>query len=306
MAVTASLFGVLLAVFSGLAPAPAWGEESGGGRFQGWYRELREQALRTPFGVPLAMRSDDRNDQVVAAVQAIVEHPFDTVRAALISPASWCDILPLNVTIKACAFQPLPSEIPLTLYVGPKHYQSPQDALAQPYRFVVQAREPGTLSVSLSALNGIYGTTAHRFELEAGSVDGRTVIALHSSYVQSAASKLATAVYLATLGRNKVGFTREDSGSGPPRYVKGLRGMVERNIMRYYLAFEAYLDTQSVPAPHRLESRLNMAYELMERYPLQLHDLEKKEYLDIKRRERENQLRLQPQLGAPAPFFAGH
>jgi hypothetical protein len=36
-----------------------------------------------------------------------------------------------------------------------------------------------------------------------------------------------------------------------------------------------------------------MAYELMERYPLQLHDLEKAEYLDAKRREREDQLRLQ-------------
>jgi hypothetical protein len=134
-------------------------------------------------------------------------------------------------------------------------------------------------------------------ELELASVEGRAVMTLHTSYVQSAASKLAMAIYLATFGRNKVGFTRESPRPGVEgEYVRGLRGMVERNVVRYYLALEAFLDTQSVPAPHRFEARLNMAYELMERYPLQLHDLEKAEYLDVKRRERENQLRLQRQV----------
>jgi len=127
-------------------------------------------------------------------------------------------------------------------------------------------------------------------------------VALRSSYVQSAASKLATAIYLATAGRDKVGFSHEDAGPGDrPGYVKGLRGMVERNIMRYYLALEAFLDTETLPAPHRWEARVSAAYELMERYPLQLHDLEKAEYLDAKRREHENQLRLQQKLTGPAP-----
>jgi hypothetical protein len=35
----------------------------------------------------------------------------------------------------------------------------------------------------------------------------------------------------------------------------------------------------------------------MERYPAQLHEMEKPEYLDVKRRERENQIRLQQKLG---------
>jgi hypothetical protein len=39
----------------------------------------------------------------------------------------------------------------------------------------------------------------------------------------------------------------------------------------------------------------------MERYPLQLHDLERAEYLNAKRREHENQLRLQQKLAGPAP-----
>jgi hypothetical protein len=296
---------LLLLLLAGI-PLPAWAGDVGAPQLQRWYQELRDISQRGPFGVPLHMQSEERNDQVSAEVHAILEHPFDTVKAALASPASWCEIAPLNVTVKACTYQAQGQETLLTLYIGRKFYQRPQEAASQPYQLVVHAGEPGALSVLLSALRGIFGTTAHRFQLEAAGVQGRTVIALHTSYVQGAAARLATAVYLATLGRDKVGFSREGGGpGGSPGYVKGLRGMVERNIMRYYLAIEAFLDTQTVPAPHRFEARLNTAYELMERYPLQLHDLEKAEYLDAKRRERQDQLRLQQSLSAGAPHRNG-
>jgi hypothetical protein len=108
-----------------------------------------------------------------------------------------------------------------------------------------------------------------------------------------------TAIYLTTVGRNKVGFSREDAGPATsPRYVKGFRGLVERNVMRYYLAFEAFLDMESVPVSHRFEACIDAVYDLMEQYPAQLHEMEKAEYLDAKRRERENQLRLQQKLDA--------
>ena len=291
---------LLLLLLIGVA-LPVWASDGGSPRLQKLYQELRDLSQRSPFGVPLRIQSEERNDQVTAEVHAIFEHPFDAVKAALSSPASWCEITPLNVTVKACTYQIQPQEALLTLYIGRKFYQRPQEAASQPYQFVVRGAEPGTLSVYMSALKGLYGTTAHRFQLEAVGVEGRTVITMHTSYVQGAAAKLATAIYLATAGRNKVGFSREGAAPvGAPEYVKGLRGMVERNIMRYYLALEAFLDTQTVPAPHRFEARINMAYELMERHPLQLHDLDKAEYLDAKRREREDQLRLQQNLsGTP-------
>ena len=282
-------------------PLPAWGGEAGAAQLQKWYQELRELAPLSPFGVPLSIQSEEPNDRVTAEVHGIIEYPFDTVKAALSTPAALCEFIPLNATIKACTYQSQASDALLTLYFGRKQYQEPQEASSQPYNYAVQAAEPGTLSVVLSAIRGLFGTTAHRFQLDAAGVEGRTVVALRSSYVQSAASKLATAIYLATAGRDKVGFSHEDAGPGDrPGYVKGLRGMVERNIMRYYLALEAFLDTETLPAPHRWEARVSAAYELMERYPLQLHDLEKAEYLDAKRREHENQLRLQQKLTGPA------
>ena len=45
------------------------------------------------------------------------------------------------------------------------------------------------------------------------------------------------ATYLHSVGRDKVGFTIVDrKPDGSPRYVKGIRGAVERNVMRYYFA----------------------------------------------------------------------
>ncbi len=64
-----------------------------------------------------------------------------------------------------------------------------------------------------------------------------------------------------------------------------MRGVVERNTMRYYLAIEAYLGALTTPVPQQLEKRLNDWYSGIERYPLQLHEIERSEYLAMKRSE---------------------
>ena len=131
-------------------------------------------------------------------------------------------------------------------------------------------------------------------------------VALRSSYTHSAASRLATAIYLATVGRDKVGFSRERIGpEGQTSFVKGAQGMIERNLMRYYLIVKAFLDTQSLPESRRVDARLNAVYDLMERYPAQLHEMERGDYLDIKRRERQNQIRLQQAIGPTRAQAAG-
>ncbi len=56
--------------------------------------------------------------------------------------------------------------------------------------------------------------------------------------------------YLATIGRDKVGFSIVGSrADGQPVYVHGTRGVIERNTMRYYVAIEAYLGTMALPPP---------------------------------------------------------
>jgi hypothetical protein len=318
---------ILLALLLVGASLPAWGDDVGAPRqiaeflvsalearrgsfgaprLQGRYQELRDLARRGSFGVPLSVRSEVSDDQVTAEVDGIIEHPFQEVREALSTPAIWCEFAPLHANVKACTFQKQSSETVLTLYVGRRYYQSPADASAQAYGFAVTTMEPAYVSVALNASQGIFGTTAHQFRLEAAGVDGRTVIALRSSFVPSVLTRVMTAIYLATVGRNKIGFSVEEAGPGAsPQYVRGFRGLVERNAMRYYLAFEAFLDLRTLPAAQRFEAGINAAYDSMERYPRQLHEMEKAEYLEAKRRERENQQRLQQSLEAASLRTSG-
>ena len=55
--------------------------------------------------------------------------------------------------------------------------------------------------------------------------------------------------------------------------------------MRYYLAIEAFLGAESAPPQERLEKRLRAWFAAIERYPRQLHEMERGEYLVMKRRE---------------------
>jgi hypothetical protein len=116
--------------------------------------------------------------------------------------------------------------------------------------------------------------------------NGGTFIHLTYSYRYGLAGQLAMQTYLATIGLGKVGFTVVGTqSSGSPRYIGGMRGVAERNTMRYYLAIEAFLGNLSAPPQTRLEQSLRDWFAAIERYPRQLHELEQNEYLDMKRRE---------------------
>ena len=62
---------------------------------------------------------------------------------------------------------------------------------------------------------------------------------------------------LATLGRDKVGFSVVGrAADGRPVHVEGLRGAVERNTLRYYLAVESYLGALALPAGRTASSHI--------------------------------------------------
>ena len=83
-----------------------------------------------------------------------------------------------------------------------------------------------------------------------------------------------------------MGFTvagRQPDGS--TRYIGGMRGLVERNTMRYYLAIDAYLDSLAAPKGEQQEKRMRDWFAATERYATQLHELSEDDYLTMKRRE---------------------
>jgi hypothetical protein len=291
------LLGLLPSLLLVLPPGDVWGLEGGLQRLSGRYPELQEAVRRGPFGLPLQVRSEERDSLVSAEIHGIIDHPFRALATTFTEPSGWCDFLVLNPNIKTCTFRREAQETLLTLYIGSRNYRAPESATEQVYRFLVRARQPDYAAIALTAPQGMLGTTAHRFEFEAGSVAGKTVVALSSSFEPSMLSRLLTGIYLGTVGRNMIGFSREATEAGTPGgYVRGVKGMIERNVMRYYLSLKAFLDTADLPAGRQFEVRASLAYDLMDLYPAQLRQMDKAEYLDIKYREYQNQLRLQQKL----------
>jgi len=127
--------------------------------------------------------------------------------------------------------------------------------------------------------------------MEAVALDGRqTFLHFSYSYAYGFAGRLAMKTYLATTGRGKVGFTivNEQAG-GEPEYIHGVRGLVERNTMRYYLAIEAYLGAVAAPPAEQLEDRLETWFAGTERYPRQSAEVDRAAYLEMKRSEYQRQ-----------------
>ena len=75
---------------------------------------------------------------------------------------------------------------------------------------------------------------------------------------------MAMDAYLAGAGREKVGFSVvERLPDGRPVYVDGVRGVVERSAMRYYLAIESTVDV----LPFRPRSAWMLAARLVRGIP---------------------------------------
>ena len=262
------------------------------------YDGLQNRLSHNQFQRPLYLDSSETSDSVTGDIYARINYPFATVRAALNNPGDWCDILILHVNTKYCRASSGNQGAVLNVSIGKKYDEPLEKAYRVDFAYRVAAQTANYLQVRLNADVGPFSTRDYRIVLEAVPVEtGRTFIHFSYSYTYGLVGRLALQVYLATIGRSKVGFavvgTRPD---GQPLHIGGLRGLVERNTMRYYLAIEAFLGAVSAPPQERLEKRLREWFAAIERYPRQLHEMEQGEYLDMKRKE---YLRQQSELQPP-------
>jgi hypothetical protein len=251
------------------------------------YKALRAQLASSPFKQPLVLESKQTSDTLTGNVYAVVNQPYSLVRQALKGRDHWCDILILHLNVKDCRALVAGSEKVLSVAIGRKFDQPLADAYPVDFIYRTAASGPGYLDVLLQADKGPLGTKDYRIALEAIPLTADTSF-LHMSYAYAygLTARIAVQAYLATLGRDKVGFSvvsRNPDGS--PVYVGNVRGMLERNTMRYYLAIEVYLNTYTLPTGQQPEKRLEDWFASVERYPRQLHELDRDEYLSMKRKE---------------------
>jgi hypothetical protein len=269
--------------------APAAGTESGAAALLEKHAALAGQLAQNAYHRPLFLESADGTNAVIGSAYAVLNSPFATVSEAFKSPNRWCEMLILHLNTKYCRASANESPSTLNVHIGKKTEQELADAFALQFRYQLAASSADYLAANLRSDKGPLGTNNYRIELQAVPLPGgKTFMHLRYSYGYSVASRLAMQGYLATAGSGKVGFTRVQRGS-TAGYVDGMRGTVERNTMRYYLAIEAYLASLDKPPAQQLEARLQHWFDATEQYARQLHEVDKESYLAMKRAEYQRQ-----------------
>jgi len=281
------LLAALLSAGGAAASDPADGDAAQALRHT--QRALATTLRQIDLQLPLWLESQELEGELSGDVHALLPYPFAALRASLTQAAQWCELLMLQINIKHC--EPAPEV--LALHFGPRYALPLASTLRLNLDYQVPSDSPQYLRIEMKAANGPLGTRRYRILLEAvPSEGGQSFVHFSYAYGYGLPARLAMQSYLSLGGRGKIGFSQIPARAGAPaRPIGGLRAAIERNTMRHYLALGAYMDSLSAPAAARTEQRLVAWFDATERYTSQLHEMEREDYLSMKRKE----LRLQPQ-----------
>lgn len=245
--------------------------------------ELANQLKNNQFNRELYINSAESDTNLRGEIYAVVDYPFATVNKGLNDASHWCDVLILHINIKYCYAQPGNENTVLTVDLGKKYEQALDDAYRVDFNYRQMASAADYFALALNAKDGPLGTRDYRILVEATPLNSKRTF-LHFTYTYSFGLKgrVAMKTYLATTGRDKVGFTKV-SDTGGTSYIQGVRGVIERNTMRYYLAIDAYLSAT------QQEKRFANWYDSTAQYSRQLREVARDDYLAMKRKEYQRQ-----------------
>jgi len=276
---------VLLSTLLALCLSPAWAASAGSATALLAKRsEFQTQLQAKAFGEPLHLVSHESSNRMEGDVYAELALPYARVSTVLGSAQSVCELLFLHLNVRSCQASRSADGERLTLAVGPKHGATAGTLYSMEYAMRVDSATADYLNVSLTALTGPLSTKDYRIVFEASPMEGqRTFLHFGYGYSFGTLAKMAMSLYLATAGRTKIGFTVIGTGSdGKPQYVQGERGSLERNVIRNYLALQAYASVNTGTPQAQMDARLRNWFALTERYAAQLHELDLDEYLHEK------------------------
>ncbi|MDB5860267.1 MAG: hypothetical protein JWQ76_3956 [Ramlibacter sp.] len=269
-----------------LLALPAVQAHADAGSLRAKYQDLREELRNNSFQRQLYIDSTESANALQGDVYAVLEHPLEKVKGSLQDANAWCDIMLLPFNTKYCHA----SDNQLAVRIGRKSTQTVEQAYKIDFRFQNAAATSDYFDSRLTAAQGPVGTRDYRINVEAVSLDaGHTFMHLSYAYGYGTAGKIAMGAYLQTVGASKVGFSQSREPGEQGQLTGGVRGAIERNAMRYYLAIDAYLDSLAAPEAQRVDRRINAWFTATERYPKQLHEMDRAAYVQMKRAEYERQ-----------------
>lgn len=240
-------------------------------------------------GHELQIHSQQDADIGSVDIYLALDLPYQRLADFFAAPQRWCDALILHVYIKSCVY---PGSGPNSLYVylGTKQYDLPEDVYRFDYRIQPGNSNASGLLIDLFAEHGPLGSTDYVLRFAAIPSGNGSIVRFYYRARYGFLARTAFATYLNTLGRSKRGFSREGPTQEP---IKGIRGILERNAMRYLLAIAAYLHNEPIGADiAQLIPALKYWHHYTMQYQEQLYDIDWPVYEEMKRKEYENQMLL--------------
>ncbi|MFV2055827.1 MAG: hypothetical protein ACC707_05130 [Thiohalomonadales bacterium] len=244
------------------------------------------------YPIPISINTKYYSGAGSTQLLVISEIPYTAFKAFL-SQDKWCDALILQIHIKACIQK---SARILDVYLGSNDYAEPEDVFRFEYTLTKQTIHANYLYIAMSAQEGPLFSRDYRISLEiVPTADGKSLLNFELSAYFGFFTRAAIQAYLLTIGRNKVGFSILATDKvGQPVFQKGTKGILERNAMRYLLAFFAYLEVN--PDQERdkqwLDKSLRRWHHYTEVFREQLYEIDLEAYLVQKKAEYQNQLDL--------------
>lgn len=270
------------------------------------FEQLRKTVPVLADALPIYLTTVQGSKVLNVSLFGKIPFPFSEVSAVLSRPKSYCDFLPVLFNVKACVITRTRPDIQIKYYVAGKHYTPPLASIRLNSRFRVMDKQKDYLAVMMESDEDSAGTSRYHVLLKAVPIDDQTLVSIESVYAPGRLTRMATYTYIKVFARDKPGFTRISvSGDSEQRYITGFPAVIERSIVRSYFALKAHLLSQPVAAGKRHEARLQSWYDLNLPHKLQLYELDRDQYLQIKRKERANQLEMQEKIDQSAVVKVG-
>jgi len=260
------------------------------------FASLRDAGTGQLLDQSIYLRSTESADRMQGEVHALIDEPFEQVRQQLSKAAQWCDVLILHINVKYCRAQRTAAGEELVSGVGRKFDQPLAEVHWVRFGFRVVSDRSDHLLTELRSPTGPLGTHDYRMSVEAvPHTSGQSLLRMTYSYGYGTAARWAMKTYLATLGRDKRGFSVVGkTATGQPITVGGVRGVVERNTLRYYLALQSHLQTHDAPGGNATQLGLQTWFNATERYAEQLHEMDGPDYIAMKLKEIQRQKKVAP------------
>jgi len=269
------------------------------------YRELENTGTPLAATLPIYLKTVQKKNVLNVSLLGRIPFKFSDVAEALSKPASYCDFLPLMFNVKSCVITEFNPVTRMKFYVAGKHYTPPITSYRIHAVFRPVSRTPEKIRIRMEADEDSPGKSDYDVDLMAIPLDGETLLYLKSRYAPGRITRMATSTYVKMFARDKPGFTEIQEPGGKKKLITGFPAVIERSTVRAYFALKAFMLNIQLPPAKRFDACLKTWYDLNQPYKKQLYELERDQYLQIKRREHKNQLRIQEKVRQSAVVKVG-